>query len=47
MSPEQILNEIQQNTDQSVLSIENGYDNSVGYGSVSAFFLVEDSEVMG
>ena len=47
MSPEQVLNEIQQNTDQSVLSIANGYDYTAGYGSASAFFLLEDLEVIG
>jgi subtilisin family serine protease len=47
MSPEQILNVIQQNTDQSGFSTENEYDYSLGYGSASAFFLIEDSEVIG
>lgn len=47
MSPQQVLNEIQENTDQSMFSLENEYDYSLGYGSANAFFLVEDSEVMG
>ena len=47
MSPEQVLNEIQQNSEQSIFSLENGYDYSAGYGLASAFFLVEESEVMG
>ena len=44
MSPEEILHEIQFNTDQ---TLENGYDFSLGYGPASAFFLIEDSEVIG
>ena len=44
MTPEQILHEIQLNTDQTFV---NGYDFSIGYGPVSAFFLIEDSEVIG
>jgi Ca2+-binding RTX toxin-like protein len=47
MSPEQVLNEIQENTDQSGLALENEYDYSSGYGLASAFFLVEDLEVIG
>ena len=45
MTPEQILNEIQENTDTSVLSTEDKYDYSSGYGPANAFFLIDDSEV--
>jgi len=47
ISPEQILNEIQQNTDSTLFSLQNEYDYAFGYGSVSAIFLVEEPEVLG
>ncbi len=47
MTPEQVLLEIQQNTDDSVSSIEDEYNYSSGYGSINALFLVENSEVLG
>ncbi len=47
MTPEQVLLEIQQNTDDSVFSSEDEYDYSSGYGPVNALFLVENSGVLG
>ncbi|MGI0097310.1 MAG: S8 family serine peptidase, partial [Nitrosopumilaceae archaeon] len=46
MSPEQLLTKIQQNTEPGLFSLQNEYDYATGYGTVSASFLVEDSEVM-
>ncbi|MEX2059536.1 MAG: S8 family serine peptidase, partial [Nitrosopumilaceae archaeon] len=46
MSPEQLLNKIQQNTELGLFSLQNEYDYATGYGIASAAFLVEDSEVM-
>ena len=42
ITPAQLLDEIQQNTDSSSYSLENDFDYSYGYGSVSAIFLVEE-----
>ncbi len=46
LSPEQLLNEIQQNTEPSMYSLQNEYDYGTGYGTASAAFLVEYSEDM-
>ncbi len=43
ISPEQLLDQIQQNTDTSLYS-NNEYDYALGYGSASATFLVEELE---
>jgi len=46
MSPEQLLIKIQQNTEPGLLSLHNEYDYATGYGTASAVFLIDDSEVM-
>jgi len=47
MSPKELLTMIQQNTDSSLFSLQNGYDYSSGYGLVNALFLIEEQEVLG
>lgn len=47
MSPQQILNEIQQNTDSSIFSMKNDFDYSAGYGSANAFFLIKNLGASG
>jgi len=47
ISPSELLTKIQQNTDSSLFSLQNGYDYSSGYGSANAFFLIEEQEVLG
>src|SRR3989304_7137788 len=46
MSPEQLLTKIQQNTEPGLFSLQNEYDYATGYGTASAVFLLDDSEVM-
>jgi len=46
ISPEQLLKEIQQNTDSSQYSLQNEFDYAFGYGSVNAMFLLEEQEVL-
>ena len=46
ITPQQLLNEIQQNTDSSSYSLQNEFDYAYGYGSVSATFLVEEPEIL-
>ena len=46
ISPEQLLKEIQQNTDSSQYSFQNEFDYAFGYGSVNAIFLLEEQEVL-
>ena len=41
ISPQEILAEIQQNTKESIYSIENNFDNSVGYGKANAIFVLD------
>ena len=47
ISPNELLTKIQQNTDSSLFSFQNGYDYSSGYGSANAFFLIEEQGVLG
>ena len=47
ISPKELLTMIQQNTDSSLFSLQNGYDYSAGYGVANALFLIEDQEVQG
>ncbi|MFI5406362.1 MAG: S8 family serine peptidase, partial [Nitrososphaerales archaeon] len=46
MSPEQLLTKIQQNTEPGLFSLPNEYDFATGYGTASAVFLIDDSEVL-
>ncbi|MGQ0791412.1 MAG: S8 family serine peptidase [Nitrosopumilaceae archaeon] len=46
MSPEQLLTKIQQNTEPDMFSLQNEYDFATGYGTASAVFLIDDSEVL-
>jgi len=46
MSPEQLLTKIQQNTEPGLFSLQNEYDFATGYGTASAVFLIDDSEVL-
>ena len=47
ISPSELLTKIQENTDSSLFSLQNGYDYSAGYGPANAFFLIEEQEVLG
>jgi subtilisin family serine protease len=46
ISPEQVLDMIQQHTDRALSSHQNEYDYASGYGTASADFLIENSEAM-
>ena len=46
ITPEELLEVIQQNTDSTLFSLENEFDNSYGYGSANAIFLLENQEVL-
>jgi len=42
ITPEELLEVIQQNTDPSLFSLQNEFDYSYGYGSANAIFLLEE-----
>jgi len=46
ITPEELLEVIQQNTDPSLFSLQNEFDYSYGYGSANAIFLLEEPEVL-
>jgi len=44
ISPQELLLEIQQNAGPNFVSVENEYDNGLGYGKADASFLMQFQE---